>query len=909
MRRACVATFFFSQLMLAQQPCTSGIRAEGTVTDPSGAMIPGVQIRATNGTSALTDEAGQFSLSCIPAGSTVNAAAQGFNPASVNATGTNGSTIHLSIQLTISNVESVVQVDAQTAALDDTNGAGTATLDMKQIEQLPDDPDDLLTQLQMMAASAGGNPTDTIVTINGFQNGSAMPPKAAIASIRINPDIFSSEYQAPLWHGGRIEITTKPGVDIFHGALFFTDSNAALNARDPFSLTSTPAGKQRYGFEFTGPLLRNKADFAMALEKRDIDEFNVVDAITLDSNFNQISLHQAIPAPQHLWIGSVRGDWQVNTKDTATFSFSSNVNSRGNQGVGGLTLAEAGYSSFVSEYDLNFNNTQTFSSNLLHETRIGYTWKRNEEVPNSTSPSVQVSGYFTGGGSVGQSLNNRERDLEIDDDLLLTRGKHSFKIGAQSLAIFEHNYYPSNFNGTLVFGGGSAPELDANNNPTGQMTTITAAEQYRRAQLALPGGNPTTYQLTTGNPLVPFTQWHLGLYTQDTIKLASNLTLDTGLRYQLQTTPASFADFLARLGISWSPDKKQRWVFHLRGGLFSGPTSLNIMTDVARLGGGRQQENMIYSPSYTAPLTPVAGSIQVGTSFSLFPHFRQDPAYQASAVVEHDLPHHWHLTADYNLGGEWNNIREININAPEVASSIGVAPDPTAALLAPRPLIPGMNIYQYQDYGHARGWWFASTLDQHSWKWLNSQMTYWYVDFRANSATPQSTYSSQGESARPDWMRRDGIYINQVVTLPHKVEFSSYFNWQPGIPYDIITGTDANGDGTFNDRPSFTTVPGPGVYSTRFGLLSTNAVNGDVPYNLGRLPYLIQFGANLSKAFQLNPANKDNPRLLSYNIRAANVMNQTRVTAVGTVVSSPNFGQAITAEDGRRIELGARFSF
>ena len=161
----------------------------------------------------------------------------------------------------------------------------------------------------------------------------------------------------------------------------------------------------------------------------------------------------------------------------------------------------------------------------------------------------------------------------------------------------------------------------------------------------------------------------------------------------------------------------------------------------------------------------------------------------------------------------------------------------------------------------------------------------------------------------PDSSLYDMTNHNQVVTLPHKVEFSSYFNWQPGIPYDIITGTDANGDGTFNDRPSFTTVPGPGVYSTRFGLLSTNAVNGDVPYNLGRLPYLIQFGANLSKAFQLNPANKDNPRLLTFNIRAANVMNQTRVTAVGTVVSSPNFGQAITAEDGRRIELGARFSF
>ncbi|QMV19743.1 TonB-dependent receptor [Granulicella sp. 5B5] len=900
---------FLPAILTAQQPCPTGVRVEGDVLDPSGAMVPAARIKAANRVSSVSDQMGRFVLQCIPAGSAIEVSATGFNTASATATGAVGEVVHVTVTLSLANIDSVIQVDADTAALDDTNGAGTISLNTKEIEQLPDDPDDLLAELQMMAASSGGDPSTVVITVNGFQNASAMPPKASIASIRINPDIFSSEYQAPQWHGGRIEITTKPGADIFHGALFFTDSNPAFNARDPFSLTSTPAGKHRYGVELTGPIRHNRADFAMALEKRDIDEFNVVNAITLDSNFNQVPLHDAVEALQHLWIGSLSANWQMTPKDTATLAFSSNVNSLGNQGIGGLTLSTAGYSNLISEYDLRFNNTQTLSANLLHETRVGYSWKRNEETPNSTEPSVQVAGYFTDGGSMGQDLNTRERDLEIDDSLMLTRGKHTLKVGAQSLGIFEHNYYPSNFNGTFVFGGGSAPVLDASNNPTGQTTTITAAEQYRRAQLSLPGGTPTTYQITTGNPLVSFTQWHLGLFAQDTIKVEPNLTLDAGLRYQLQTTPASFADFLARLGLSWSPDKKQRWVFHLRGGLFSGPTSLSIMTDVARLGSGRQQEMLIYSPRYTAPLTPVAGSTQINTIYNLFPHFRQDPAYQGSAVVEHDLPCHWHLEADYNLGGEWNNIREININAPEVASSTGVAPDPMTALSAPRPGPPNVNIYQYQDYGHARGWWIASTLTQHSSKWLNSQIVYWYVDFRANSMTPQSTYSSQGESARPDWMRRDGLSVNEVITLPRRIEFSSYFNWQPGTPYNITTGTDANGDGTFNDRPSFATVPGAGVYSTRYGLLTTNTVNGDVPYNLGRLPQIIQFSANLSKAFQLNRANKDSPRLLTFNVRAANVLNQTRVTAVGTVVSSPTHGQALTAEEARRVELGARFSF
>ncbi len=86
-----------------------------------------------------------------------------------------------------------------------------------------------------------------------------------------------------------------------------------------------------------------------------------------------------------------------------------------------------------------------------------------------------------------------------------------------------HDYDPDTFNGAYVFGGGSAPALDANNNPNGAATTITPIEQYRRALLSLPGGAPTTYQVTTGIPLVPYAQWRLGLYGQDSVKLMPRL--------------------------------------------------------------------------------------------------------------------------------------------------------------------------------------------------------------------------------------------------------------------------------------------------------------------------------------------------------------------------------------------------
>jgi hypothetical protein len=225
---------------------------------------------------------------------------------------------------------------------------------------------------QATAAGAGGPSGNALVTVDGFQNRSALPPKSSIASIDVNPDLFSAEYETVPWLGARIEIVTKPGAGPWHGAMFFADSASSFNATDPLSVAATPATRRRYGFELGGPLTQKKSDVFLALEKRDINEFTVVDAVTLNSDGVPAPLQQSIAAPERLWIGSARADWQIKANDLATVSFASNVNNLANQGAGGLVLAEAGYSSLVSEYDLRLLNTQTFGARLLHETRISY---------------------------------------------------------------------------------------------------------------------------------------------------------------------------------------------------------------------------------------------------------------------------------------------------------------------------------------------------------------------------------------------------------------------------------------------------------------------------------------------------------------------------------------------------------
>jgi hypothetical protein len=897
-----------------QQPCTSGLRVEGIISDQTGAAIPGARIQAAD-TTVTTDAVGHYELPCVGANEVITAQANGFAKGVALIPSRSTGRAHINIRLAVASVQTDVQVSEDT---DTDNGGATTNLNSKTVQGLADDPDDFLRQLQVLASEAGGDPTQSVIMVDGFQNPSALPPKSSIASIHINPDLFSAKYRTPPFFGGIIELTTKPGADAFHGAVFFADSNGIFNATDPFSVTATPAGRQRYGFELSGPLLSKKSSFALALEKRDIDEFNVVNAVTLDadgglgSNGNGVPKQQTVSAPQRLWIASARGDWQVTPSNVASLSFSANVNNEGNQGVGGLTLADAGYSSLVSEYDLRFHNTQTVSPNILHETHIGYSWKRTEQMPLSNTPSVQVSGYFTGGGAISQNLNDREGDLEVDEDMTALHGKHTLAFGAQSLGIFVHDYNPNTFNGAYVFGGGSAPLLDANNISTGQTTTISALEQYRRAVHNLPGGSPTTYQVTTGSPLVSLTQWQVNLWAQDTLKLTQHFTIDAGFRYQLQTSPGTFANYSPRLGLAWSPGKKETWVFHARAGLFTRAVDASDTTNVYRLNGILQQQVTVYSPSYSAPLSPISGSVQITTTNLFSPAPFQPKAFMSHVGIEHDFPHHWHASGNVFFGEDISNIRAVNINAPLVASCTGCSPNPTEALQSPRPITPGENRVEYQNSGHSAGnaVWFS--IDQHSYKRFGLSARYMHVTFKTDTrgnVTPQSSYSNAGESGRSDWERKNAFTLFGNLTLPCKLAATAQFDAGGGLPYNITTGTDNNGDGNFTDRPSYASTPGTGAYKTPYGLMTTNTVNGNVPANRGTMPSVIHLDTNLSRAFTLNPKDKNHPRTLTFNARSANLLNHTNVTAVNTVVSSSALGQSVAAQTARRLELGVRFTF
>lgn len=898
----------------AQSACTDSVRVEGTVSDTLGGSIGGASVTGIGDSRSVTDAFGHYVLLCQPSVLTVHVQAEGFAEAILQRKVSQARTLHLDVKLSIASVATDVQVNADNpVALDPDRGSGTVVLDSQMIKQLADDPDDFLRQLQALASQSGGDPTSAVITVDGFQSATVLPPKGSIASIRVNPDLFSTEYRWPPYGAGLIEIVTKPGASSLHGATFFTGSSGSWNATTAFAPTSTPASKRRYGFELGGTLVPNKGDFSMALEKRDIDEFKVVNAQILQSDYTIGAFRQTVSTPQRLWMGSLRSGWQLGKADTLTATFAANVNRLGNQGVSALVLPEAGYSNLTSQYDLRFANALTVGSDQLQQTRVGLTWWRLQNTPNSIAPSLQVSGYFTGGGAISQNLNNHGFNLEVDHDVLLTRGKNSLKMGVQALATFTQNYTPDTFNGAWLFGGGGAPVLDGNNLPTSQTATIDGMEQYRRTLLGLGGGVPTRYQISTGNPLVPFTRWNEALYVEETLQASPRITIAGGLRYQIQTAPSSFVNFEPRVSLAWSADKRSNWVFHTRVGIFQDVNDARALANAFRLNGVRQQQTTVYSPNYLAPLVPTADSITVSSVYEFAPGLSQKTTVSSDSNVEYSFGHQWLARTSFYWGEDWNTIRLRNMNSPMVDSSIGTPANPTEALHATRPYGGNEDILRFENSGHLAGHVVAIALEQNSYKRIQLHARYRHMIFKANGGdgivSPQSSYSEQGESSRVDWLNINGATLFANAVLPKKLELSGQFSAYSGSSYTITTGTDGNGDGILNDRPSYASAPGPGVYSTRYGLMTANTVNGTVPRNVGTMPPTVHLDMNLSRAFVLNPKNTDHLRTITFNVRSANVLNHTNVNGVGTIISSSSVDKPYQAESARRVEMGARFSF
>ncbi len=936
----------------------------GQVADPSGSVIAHATVIVTTATgnalTAITNRDGIYEFrNLIPGKYGVKVIAQGFAASETsNVEVLAGQIQKLDVPLTIEVREEKVTVTDQAAAALDTNpanNAGAIVLQGKDLEALSDDPDDLQSDLQALAGPSAG-PNGGQIYIDGFTGGQ-LPPKASIREIRINQNPFSAEYDKLGY--GRIEILTKPGSDQFHGQLYFSGTSSAFNSKSPFVQTQPGYETTQFSGNVGGPLSK-KASFFFNLERRDINDSQVIDARILDSNFNPLTLSEAIANPRTRINVSPRLDYQLGANNTLTARYQFYRENETNDGVGQFSLPSQGYNVTSTEQTLQVSDSQIFGAKIVNETRFQYIRDRNNQNAQSPLPTIGVPGAFTDGGSSQGSIINNQDHYELQNYTSMVLGTHFLKFGGRVRDIRDSSNSMSNFNGTYTFTSLDGPELTS----------------YKSTLMSLPGSGPNQARVTEGLPSLAVNVFDVGLYLQDDWRFRSNMTLSYGLRYETQNAISDHADVAPRVGFAWGlggggKNKSPKTVLRAGFGMFYDRFTSDLLMEAERVNGLNQEQLVINNPVYcpnspgltclNLPAQPCAtGSSLIDpntcSKYRIDPNLRAPYVMQTGASLERQLTKSANLTVTYLNTRGVHSLLVSNINAPEPGTYPPGDPFNPAAI---RPFGNVGNMFEYQSDGVFR----QKQLIVNSNIRVGTKFSlfgFYVLNYADSDTAGPSSFSSNPYDLGQDYGRaafdiRHRVFFGGTMSLPHAFRLSPFLIAQSGPPFNITVPTDLSGTTVFNSRPSFaSTLSNPAdVVVTQFGTFDTVPVPGEkiVPINYGTTSPRFTLNVRLGKTFGFGRKPETAPTAggpgggrgggehghggpfgggfggmgsptdrrynLTFSVSARNVLNVVNVATPSGVLGSPFFGQPNALATGpfssaganRRIDLQVQFAF
>jgi len=848
--------------LLAQ---TGAPSLSGTVTDPSGAVVPGalVQLRGPGGEKrAATDNSGHYSISGVKAGKyLVRVIAVGFGLIQRKEVEVAAPVI-LDLQLSIEAEKQVVNVEdeARRVSTDPSSNAGALVLGQKELEALSDDPDELSQQLQAMAGPGAG-PNGGQIYIDGFTGGE-LPPKNSIREVRINSNPYAPEYDRPGF--GRIEIFTKPGTDYFHGQGFFQFNDQYFNSRSPLLDSSLPPYKQLFfGGSLSGPIKKQKASFTLDGEHRAITENAFVLATTLDSNLNPQTVNQALVTPQTRTSVTPRLDYSINSTNTLVARYQYTRIGLDDQGVGSFNLASQAFNETSTENTLQITETAVVNTSLLAETRFQFLRSAATNFGAANSPAISVQGAFTSGGNpAGNSRSSIDR-YELSNNWTLTHGAHSIKWGARLRHSDNQNSSLNNFNGTFSFFAGQGPELDANNQPiSGTNTNLTALQVYQRtllfekealssSEIRALGGGASLFTLSGGTATTLVRQFDLGVFANDDWRIRPNLTLSYGLRYEAQTNTHDWADWSPRVAVAWGLDSKAnggaKTVLRAGLGIFYDRLADTYTLNALRYNGVTQQSYLITNPDFfpnIPSLSSLASEVQPQQLQLLYGNIKAPRTYQTSVGVDRQINKYARLSVNYISSRGVHLLRSRDINAP----------------------IDGIYPYGEQEArfltestGFSRtNQLFVSPTVNYKKMFLFGfyALSYGKDDNEGQPSDPYNLRAEWGPSSFGDVRHR--MVMGSSLPLPWKISVSPFLIASSGSPYNITTGQDLFDDGVTTARPALLSsvsqsdCSGTGlVYEHGFGCFNLHPAPGQstIERNYGRGPANVSLNLRLARTW------------------------------------------------------------
>jgi hypothetical protein len=852
-----------------------------------------------------------------------------------------------------------VQSEAQTLSVSPEDNVGAVVLKGEALKALSDDPDELQTELQQLAGPAAG-PNGGQIYIDGFSGGQ-LPPKDAILEVHVNQNPFSAQYERLGY--GRIDITTKPGFQKFHGSAFTFGNDSAFNSRNPFVRDQPGYHSQMIAGDFGGPISK-KASFFFDIFHRSADNTSIVNAIVPSANFSPLgtSLVEAVPSPGARTNISPRVDLQLSGSNVMSIRYQRWSNNNTNAGIGQFTLPTNGYNSNGSENMVQVSDTQVISTRTVTQTRFQYRHSSSLTDPLNTNPTLNVIGAFTGGGSSQGTYLNTGNQYELQSLTSMTFGKHALSYGGRIRDINQSVNTTSGYNGTFTFTDIGTYSIYAQG----------LAQSLTPAQIIAAGGGASQFSVTAGNPVASVNSIDYALFAEDTWRARPNISLTMGLRVEGQNHISDHFDVAPRIGFAWGIGRSgsaPKTVLRAGAGIFYDRFGAGNTLQAEHLNGINQQQYIVSSPDFLPggipSLNTLAGSATSPTIYQIATNYQSPYVFEGAVGLERQVTKNIKTSVTYVTTHGIHQLLARNINAP-LPGTYDPA-DPTSGV---RPFGDVGNIYQYESAGlYNENQLIANfNIRMGSALSLFGFYTLSYANANAGSggsvggpggggggaavAFPMNQYDLSQSYGTASWATRNRFFVGGSVGLPYGLSFSPFMVMTSGNPYNITLGQDLNGDSLYNDRPAFASSLCPTCVSTTLGYFNVDPASGSqlVPVNALFGPSQFSMNARLSKTFGFGKeagggggfqgrgprggglggrglsSSGGGPRFggssnrryqLELGVMAHNVFNKVNLgTPVGNI-TSPLFGRSNSLAGGffnnqsanRSINLFLRFSF
>ena len=830
--------------------------AQVTLTSPAGAER-----------TAMVDARGvaEF-IDLAPGTYQVRASAESFRTTSLPVNVRRGQN-QTTLRLAVAAIEQSVVVQDQSAADRRDNGF-TQTLTQDEIDALSDDPDEMADQLAQMAGPGAQ------IFVDGFRGG-RLPPKDQIQQIRFNTNSFSAEYH----EAGmvRVEVITKPGMGGWRGRANFGFGDESLNAKNAFAPTEEPQQNRRYNLSYQGPLVKGRTGISMSVDGTDNYDSRTIVAKPPTGEVNSLATQTTVGMNANF-----RVDQLLGTGNNLHAEYSRRNNERGNQGVGDFDLPSRAYDTENNTDTFRVRNTRVLSKKVFSELKFEFINTNSTTIPLSLDPTIRVNDAFTTGGA-GQSGERNSREFEIAQNFDFTIGrKHSMRAGVLFEAGWWDSTQRSNGNGTYTFTNNLAFQL----------------------------GQPATYSIRVGNPLVDYSQVKGGWFIQDDFRPKKTLSVSLGARQEIQTQMNDQWNIAPRAAFTWNASKATV----VRGGygIFYDWYESNIYEQTIRVDGTHQIDVIVQNPGF--PVVEGGGD-HLPASIIRAADLTQPIIQQASIGLERPITKWMGFRADYMMNRGASTLRSVNVNAP----LDGVRPDPTVG-----------NITEIQSTGKQSS--DRLTLNaniRYDKRRMFANVMYQLGSVR-NYADNATSLPSNSNDPNADWgpsardVRHRAFFM---VNTPIGRGIRAGFNLQASsaVPYTITTGRDANGDTVFNDRPA-----GVGRNSARGAAQFNASLRLNKSIGLGKagagpmgpmgMPMPPPPPASGAMA-QRGPGGGDGPQIMvmegganqryriDFYAQISNLFNNVNYNTYVGNLQSPYFGTATSAGMARRIEIGASFGF